>query len=201
MQVENESFRAHPALAAETDRYAAQEDEFLSNMHRWILSYREDLSYQPNVNVGGFHNWMVDVFRVRIGHGPEFARTRQLINAAHQRANMDEHMMVYQIVSGGPMETFVVFQPIPDIKFVDTMAATHGNGSDYSNELGEEGRGQAAEFMINDVENFERYLFATSPSMSYLPKDVVAADPGFWSPKPMNPAKPSEAKVTKPKAH
>ena len=30
MQKENDSMREHPALAAETDRYAAQEDQYLS---------------------------------------------------------------------------------------------------------------------------------------------------------------------------
>ncbi len=200
LQKDNESVRAHPALMAETDRYAAQEDQYLTEMRRWILSYREDLSYQPNVNIGGFHNWMVDVIRVKVGHGPHFADIRKLINAAHEKAKMDEHMVVYQVAAGGPMGTFVVFQPMPDIKFVDTVAKTHGNGSDYYNALGDEGRKQVADFMMNEVQNYDRHLFATSPSMSYMPKDVVAADPAFWSPKPMKMVKPTEAKMTKPKA-
>ncbi len=200
MQMENEGLHEHPSLIAETDRYAAQEDEFLSNTRRWILNYREDLSYQPDVNVGGFHNWMVDVVYVRSGHGSGFAETRELINGAHQRANMDEHLLVYQVVSGGPLEAFVIFQPIPDIKFVDTMAATHGNGSDYDKELGEDGRRRAAEFMMNDVENFERYLFATSPSMSYMSKDVMAADPAFWGSKDIMVVKSTDTKPAKPKS-
>jgi len=199
MQKENESMRAHPALMTETDRYAAQEDQYLSEMRRWILSYREDLSYQPNVNVGAFHNWMVDVVRVKVGHGPHFADIRKMINAAHEKAKMDEHMVVYQVAAGGPMGTFVVFQPMPDIKFVDTMGKTHGDGSEYYKALGDDGRKQVADFMMNEVQSYERHFLATSPSMSYMPKDVVAADPAFWSPKPMKPVKPTDAKMTKPK--
>ncbi|MDT8066621.1 MAG: hypothetical protein ROO76_00500 [Terriglobia bacterium] len=199
MQKDGEMARANAALMAETDRYAAQEDQFLSGMRRVILSYREDLSYQPNVNVGGFHDWMVDVIRVRVGHGPHFAEMRKLINAAHEKAKMDEHMVVYQVAAGGPMGTFVVFQPIPDIKSIDTMAKTHGNGSDYYSALGDEGRKQIADFMMNEVQNYERHIFATSASMSYMPKEVVTADPAFWSPKPMKSAKPTEAKATKAK--
>ena len=35
--------------------------------------------------------------------------------------------------------------------------------------------------------------------MDAYAKDVVAADPAFWSPRPMKPVKPTEAKATKPK--
>ncbi|HEU5400701.1 MAG TPA: hypothetical protein VFU86_05045 [Terriglobales bacterium] len=202
MQKDGEMMRSNAALMAETDRYAAQEDQYLSDMRRWVLTYREDLSYQPGINVGTAHNWMVDVIRVKVGHGRNFAEIRKMINAAHEKAKMDEHMAVYQVAEGAPMGTFVVFQPIPDLKFVDTMAKTHGNGSEYYNAMGDEGRKQVAEFTMNEVQSYERHLFATSPSMSYMPKDVVAADPAFWSPKPMmkTPSKPTEAKMAKPKS-
>lgn len=201
MQKDGEMARANAALMAETDRYAAQEDQYLSEMRRWILTYREDLSYQPNINVGRFHDWMVDVVRVRVGHGPKFAEIRKMINAAHEKSNMDEHMVVYQVSAGAPMGTFVIFEPMSDIKAIDSMAKTHGDGSEYYNNLGDEGRKQVADFMMNEVQSYERHLFATSPSMSYMPKDVVAADPAFWSPKPMmtKTSKPTEAKMAKPK--
>ncbi len=199
MQKDSEMLRANAALTTETDRYAAQEDQYLSEMRRWILTYRDDLSYQPNVNPGGFHNWMVDVIRVKVGHGPHFADMRKMINAAHEKAKMDEHMVVYQVAAGAPMGTFVVFEPMPDIKFVDSMAKTHGDGSEYYKALGDDGRKQVADFMMNEVQNYERHFFATSPSMSYMPKDVVAADPAFWSPRPMKPVKPTEAEATTPK--
>lgn len=201
MQKDGEMARANAALMAETDRYAAQEDQYLSEMRRWILTFREDLSYRPGVNVGTSHDWMVDVIRVKVGHGPHFAEIRKLINAAHEKANLDEHMAVYQVVAGAPMGTFVVFQPLPDIRSIDAMPKTHGNGSDYYTAMGDDGRKQVADFMMNEVQSYERHLFATSPSMSYMPKDVVAADPAFWSPKPMmmKSSKPTEAKMAKPK--
>jgi hypothetical protein len=199
MQKDTEMSSANAALTAETDRYAAQEDQYLSDIRRWILSYRENLSYQPNVNVGGFHTWMVDVVRVRVGHGSKFAEIRKMMNAAHEKAQMDEHMIVYQVTAGAPMGTFVVFQPIADMQVMDAMIKTHGDGSEYYNALGEDGRKQISDFMMNEVQSYERQFFATSPSMSYMPKEVVAADPAFWSPKPMKAVKPTAATMAKPK--
>lgn len=199
LQNDMELLSNKPSLQAEDERFAAQEDQFLAGQRRWILEYRSDLSYRPDTNIGEFHNVVVDVVRLKPGHGSKFADLRKTINAAHEKANLDEHMVVYQVVSGAPMGTYVIFMPIKSVKIADVNRKTHDKGSELYNAMGDEGRKQVEEFNLNSVANYDRIWFAMSPSMSYVSKEVAAADPAFWTPKPAKPTKPVEAKMTKPK--
>ena len=93
------------------DLHAAQRDV--------LATYREDLSYRPNLNSGKSHYFLFVTVRVRPGHGMDFAEARKIVLAAHQKANLDEYFFVYEVSSGTPGPTYYIFVPQKSLKDLD----------------------------------------------------------------------------------
>lgn len=170
-----------PALLRELERLSAQDGELLSGVRSVVALYREDLSYRPNIKVGEMRYFMVTALTLRPGYDSAFAESRKLVNAGHQKAGMDEHFAMYQVVSGMPGPTYLVFLPMKSLEEVDVAQESHKKP--YQDALGGEGRRQVREFARAGILNVESTLFALSPRMSYPSKEVIEADPAFWSPK------------------
>jgi len=179
----NEAFEANKMVQAELDRINVSDGELLSNASSMYLFYSPELSYRPNFNLGEYKYFMVDTYRVKLGHYDKFAETRKAINAAHEKANMDEHMLVYNVGLGGAGGTIIVFQPVKSLKEWDESGKTHGKGSAYYEAMGDEGRKLMTDYAQNDAMYFQRDFQAISPQMSFVSDKVVAANPTFWNQK------------------
>ncbi len=170
-----------PALQRELERLAALDGELLSGVRSVVALYREDLSYRPNIKVGEMRYFTVTTLTVRSGYDSAFADSRKIVNAGHEKAKMDEHFAIYQVVSGMPGPTYLVFIPMKSLEEADLAQESHKKP--YQDALGEEGRRQLREFTRAGIVSGESALFALSPKMSYPSKEVIAADPEFWAPK------------------
>ena len=181
------------ALAAELDQLAEKDAEFISSGRSIAAVYRKDLSYRrEGVNIFTMRYFTVTTIRVRPGHNDDFEELRKIVNAAHEKANVDEHWSVYQVVSGAPAGTFLLFLPYKSFKEVDAVPEKHGKA--YQDALGDEGRKKVRELSSAAIFSSENSLFAFSPKMSYVSKEGAAADPDFWTPKPKKAAaKPAAA--------
>ena len=91
----NMALEANKAVQAEIDRANITDGDLLTNVRSTFLFYNSDLSYRPNFNVGEYKYFMVDTYRLKLGHYEKFAELRKAVNAAHEKANIDEHMLVY----------------------------------------------------------------------------------------------------------
>jgi hypothetical protein len=118
---------------------------------------------------------MVDTYRLKLGHYEKCAELRKAVNAAHEKANIDEHMLVYNVGLGAPTGTVMVFQPLKSLKEFDDFAKTHGKGSAYYEVVGDAGRKMFTEFAREDEQFSVRDFLAFSPRMSFLSEKVVAA--------------------------
>jgi len=179
----NEAFDANKTVQAELDRINVSDGDLLSNASSMYLFYNPELSYRPNFNLGEYKYFMVDTYRVKLGHYDKFAETRKVINAAHEKANLDEHMLVYNVGLGGAAGTVIVFQPVKSLKEYDDSAKTHGKGSEYYEALGDEGRKLMTAYNQNDAMYFQRDFQAISPQMSFVSDKVMASNPSFWNQK------------------
>ena len=94
---------------------------------------------------------------------------------------MDVHFAIYQVVSGMPGPTYLIFIPMKALEEADLAQESHKKP--YQDALGEEGRQHLREFTRAGILSVESALFALSPKMSYPSKEVIAADPKFWAPK------------------
>jgi hypothetical protein len=170
------------ALKAELDKLSERDGELLSGMRILITTYRDDLSYGSNVTLSQMRYMTVTMTRVRPGHDSEFVALRKIVSAAHEKANMDEHWAVYQVVSGAPAGTYLLFLPMKSMAQMDVAQEIHGEP--YQDALGEENQRKVRELSSAAIMTSESSLFAFNPGMSYPSKEFAAGDPDFWMPKP-----------------
>jgi len=179
----NLAFEANKAVQAELDRVSVADGDLLTGVRSTYLFYNKELTYRPDFNLGEYKYFMVDTYRIKLGHGEKFAEMRKAVNAGHEKANIDEHMLVYNVGLGAPAGTVMVFQPVKSLKEFDEAGKTHGKGSAYYEAIGDAGRKMFAEFAREDEQFFVRDFLAISPGMSFVSEKVIASNPSFWKPK------------------
>ena len=174
---------ANKAVQADVDRINGTDGDLLTSARSWFAFYSPELSYRPDFNLGEYKYFMVDTYRVKLGHAEQFAALRKAVNAAHEKAGVDEHMIVYNVGLGAPGGTYLVFQPTKSLKEWDEAGKTHGKGSAYYEAVGDDGRKMFTSFARDDQQFFVRDFLAITPAMSVVSEKVMAANPSFWKPK------------------
>ena len=180
------------ALSAELTRLSQQDGELLNSVRSIAAVYRSELSYRPGVSVGTMRYFLVTTIRVRPGFENDFVESWKMVVAAHEKANMNEHWAMYQVTAGGPAGTFLYFGALKSLAEVDSSVGMH-SADTYQNAVGDEGRKRLREMNRAGTLNSETNYFAFSPSMSYPSPEFIAADPSFWTPKPVVAAKKPSA--------
>lgn len=118
-----------PTLKAEDEQLSHQDGELISGTSTLLASYREDLSYRPNIQVAKMRYFAVTTFRVNTGREQEFTALRRLNKEAHEKARVDEHFALYQVLSGAPGGTFLLFVPRKSLGEIDADRDLHGKAS------------------------------------------------------------------------
>lgn len=181
---DGQAIEANAALQAEMDRLGTADGEHLSNASSIFATYREDLSYRAPVSIPQMRYFQVVTFRVKPGRGSEFAAARKIVAAAHEKLNMDEHWATYQVVSGMPTGTYLMFLPLKSMADLDAAQEMHGAAYDAA--MGEENQKKVGDLMNASLDSSTSVILRFSPKMSYPPKEWATAD-AFWSapvPKP-----------------
>ncbi|MGA9363823.1 MAG: hypothetical protein WBW16_05575, partial [Bacteroidota bacterium] len=136
-------------LKTELEKLSERDGELLSGMRTLITTYRDDLSYRPNVTLSQMRYMTVMTMRVRLGHDSDFVAMRKIVNAGHEKANIDEHWAIYQVVSGAPAGTYLLFLPMKSMAQMDAYAEIHGKP--YQDALGEENQKKVRELASTAV--------------------------------------------------
>lgn len=183
------------ALTAEIEALSAKDGDMVSGSRGLVARYRKDLSYRPSpVNLGKAHYWGVFIERVKPGYREDYEESSRMDVAAYTKAGINsERWLAYQVAAGSPGGLYFYFVPMTSLAEGDI-----DNEKAYAEAMGERGRSRQSEITRQGVLSSEFQLFAVSPKMSYLPKEVTSADPDFWTPKPAAPPK-AGAKTDKPK--
>jgi hypothetical protein len=170
-----------PEFKSEMDRLNVIDGEMLSESDVVIATYEKELSYRPEYNVGEQRYMLVDVVKLKPGYVDEYKELLKTINAAHEKLNMDEHMVVYSSALGTSMATFYIFEPLKSMEQMDALHDMHGEA--FHQALGPDYDKKRKEFATTALASYERNLFAVNPKMSYVSQDVIATAPDFWAPK------------------
>ena len=158
-----------------------QDGELRTGERNMIATYQKDLSYLPvPSNLAKARFVSINMVRVRPGHAADFTEMRKLVGAAFEKSASKQRRVVYSVSSGMPAGTYLIIAAMDSLKAMDTppgamtMAEAFGadNLAKYNKLLGD------------IVISSEFTLFAVNPKMSNPPKEFIAADPGFWAPKP-----------------
>jgi hypothetical protein len=184
---------ANTTLTADVDRLWAVDGEMLSKTSAMTAVLNEEVSFHADWDTAKTRYYAVTVVRLQPGYGREFEQLRKLVNAAHEKAKVDERWSAYEVITGAPHDTYVFFSPIASLAEWDKYEAMHGK--EFQEALGEDARTRLRDFDRVAVKSSETQLFRFSPKMSYLPKEMTDRDPDFWTPKPPTaPVKKEEKK-------
>jgi hypothetical protein len=178
-EADAKAIEKNAALLAAFDRLAAEDAVHVADATTLFAGYREDLSYRAGVNMARMRHVMLVTFRVKPGRGEDFAAARKIVQAAHEKAGLDEHWLTYEVTAGAPTGTYLLFLPMESMAALDSAREIHGKA--YADALGAENERKVADLMNASLEGSTTTLFAFSPAMSYAPDEWKAADV-YWAP-------------------
>ena len=172
------------------DQNAHEGEDYHSSQRDSLAVLREDLSYNIGaVDLPHMRYMRIQTIRVKPGHQMDFEEGRKILKAAHEKAKIDEHMAVFQYVGGAQSGTYLVVIPWKSLD----GAATLPHGKAYWDAMGDNNRDKLDK-ISNDSVVFDTVdIYAFAPQLSYSSERMVAADPAFWTLKPMMPAGPVTA--------
>ncbi|HEV3329583.1 MAG TPA: hypothetical protein VG096_01290 [Bryobacteraceae bacterium] len=159
-----------------------RDGELRSESRSMTAVFRKDLSYMPAnaLPVGKFRYMEIANYRVRLGQSEAFMAGAKIILDGYRKANIDQSIICYQVISGAPNGVFLFLIPMDSLKQMDKgmandKALADAVGADVMTRF-RKGEGEI-------FQNMESTLFAVSPEMSYLTKEDEEADASFWRPK------------------
>lgn len=182
---------------ADFDRTRHAGEDYHSAQRDMLARLRPDLSYNGPVDIVRSRFMRVETIRVRPGHVSEFEEARKIIKAAHEKANVDENMAVYQVTGGAQVGTYIVAIPWKSLAEADGVAP-QPHGKAYQDALGESGTKKIASLSSDSIVFNDVNIYAFSPQLSYVLKEWVDADPGYWTLKPISSPGPSPARKKAP---
>ncbi|HSF22709.1 MAG TPA: hypothetical protein VLE20_00675 [Blastocatellia bacterium] len=177
-KAQNDLDKIGETYKADFDRIRHSGEDYHSAQRDMLCRLREDLSYNlPAPDFAKMRYMRVETIRVKPGHVGDFEDQRKIINAAHVKARVDEHMAVFQVVGGAQAGTFIVV--IPWSSMDDSNLQPHGKA--YQDALGEDGAKKVARIANEAILFDDVTIYEFAPQLSYVPREWVAADPGFWT--------------------
>ena len=182
---DEKAVNASPGATAELDRLSAADGDLLSKVSSVWAEHVPEIDYGGAWDVAKMRYVWVTMIRVKPGYGRDFVEARKFVREAHEKAKVDEKWVFYEVVSGAPGGTYLMFSPMASMAEGDTDP----HDKAYQEAVGEAGRSRLREFQREGIQYSETMLFSVDPKMSYPPKAMVDRDPEFWSPKPAAPAK------------
>ena len=166
--------------ARHTELTQAQQamDELLVSSNTMIAIRRDDLGYRTDsIDLAKARFMEVVEVRVRPGHERDFAEAAKIMGAAHEGAKVNAAAMVYQVQSGTPGPTFLVFLPMRSLSELDEILAL---GREVRRATAEGGR--LGEIERDAYISSETNLYAASPDQSHVSEEFAASDPEYWKP-------------------
>jgi len=184
---------ADPGLSAEVERLARGDAEFVSELNAIQAVARPDLSHGTFPDLTTMRFWQITTFRVKPGHGEDFAAAAKAWASASARSGSSANWRTYEVVAGAPGGTYLVFGSVVSFADFDKgMAEDEATRKGLTFEERTALQKYSTDAALSTVTN--RYRL--DPRQSYVPAETRQKDPAFWMPKP--PAKGAAAPKKKP---
>lgn len=175
---------ALPEVAKLFAAMPARKAELLIDPRIVFARYREDLSYSRGLSAEQTRFFLITTVHVQPGHAGDFAELRRIVRGGHQRARAADNISVYEVDSGMPDGTFLIFSAAASFDEAGALSQFHGRG--LENALSPQDRTRSRELGSSSIGSSETVLFSIDPSMSYPAKEWIDADRDFWRENPVN---------------
>jgi hypothetical protein len=167
----------------------AADGELRTGSRNLLAVFRNDLSYHAAEAMSTLpkcRHMGVTVLRIKYGHEADLAQLAKLLIDGDEKSNSDQPVLAYQVVSGGPSGTYLLFSPMDSLARMDAAPARMAAARQA---MGDRNQKHFDMLAPEVVQSTESLLFAFNPRISYVSKEFAAGDPEFWNPKPKAPAK------------
>jgi hypothetical protein len=181
---------ADAALTAETERLSRGDAEFVSSVNAIEAVARPDLSHGTFPDLAMMRFWEISTFRVKPGHGEDFAAAAKAWASASARSAPAASWRTYQVVGGAPDGTYLIFSSYAS--FADFDKATAESEATWKGLTFDE-RTALQKFETDGALSTMTNRFRLDPRQSYVPAATRQKDPAFWMP----PAAPTKAPAKK----
>jgi hypothetical protein len=168
---------ASPGLGDASDLLREADQENVSSSRSFLARYREDLSRPGPDPVATGRYFEIETYRVRPGHESDFVEAAHLYQTVAKEANASVNWAVYQVVSGMPGPTFVVFTLMKSLSELDPGADAAALQRAFTNDRQKTMSQLASSGIISSTNLILRF----QPRMSTLPKEFTDQDPAFWN--------------------
>ncbi len=168
-----------PVLSAELDRLAQADGEFLTGYDVVQTVGRPDLSLGKFPEAGKMRFFEVLFFSVRQGKEATMDEIMKTYADVRKRVSPDASYRVYTVQAGMPDPTYVVFVSVADYAEFDRLQAEHNKVFEVATKEEHAVFAKWGEAVFRS----ENSRFRVDAGMSYVSKEVRAADPDFWMPK------------------
>ena len=183
VQKDQEAIMGNAALSAEIDAITARDGELLTASSHMLAVRRDDLGYRVGGrDIAKMRYVAATTIHVKPGYERDFVAFRKVVNEAHEKANMDEQWSAWEVISGAPSGTFLIFQPLASMAEMDGYRDMHGK--EYQETMGEDNRARMRDLTREAIQSSTNQVFAFNPKMSHVTAEFAARDPEFWTPKP-----------------
>jgi hypothetical protein len=167
-------------VQTELDRLDKEAASLHASMRDVMAVYRPEMSFNPGVSIAQMRYFSVNTVRIRPGNDAKYVDyVQKLLSLARTKAKLPDnfHIAVFQVVSGAPGGTFMVFRPMKSLAELD-------------NNIGRTVRAAMSEDMQKDMDkaygeavmSSETTIYAFAPKLSFLPKEFTSMDAAFWEP-------------------
>jgi hypothetical protein len=168
----------NPAFKKEVDKIALDDAEHVTGGRNFLGTFRKDLSFGPDVEIGKMRYFRIRTFRIKQGQNKAFEEGVKTALAAYEKSHYPASFAFYEIAAGTGSPTFIVLRPMKSLAEMDATAAAE---KAFQEALGEDGRKAMQKVFADTVNVVENQLFAFSPKLSYPGPATIASDPAFWT--------------------
>lgn len=169
---------ANAELSSALTNIATEKAELAVDPHTIFARYREDLSFGRGLSGQRTRYFVISIISSRPGHVRDYAEIRRIIRAAHERASSGDIHSVYQVESGMPDGTFLIFTPASTLE--DGGNTRQFDQTTFENDLDTQSRTHLRELNDAAVVQSETQIFRVNPAISFPAKEWTNADPDFW---------------------
>lgn len=177
-------FGASAPMQKELDLLTKRSDVLHESQSVMIAVRRSELSYRPLAlaDVAKSRFLSLNVIRINAGRGPDYAEYSKQWNAAREKAALDEHTTVWQVTSGAPTGTYLLFTYARSLSESDDLRT----GMDARNKKINEALGGDAvlkarlKLASEIIAQSSTTLYSFNRGISRPSPEFVTADPSFW---------------------
>jgi hypothetical protein len=178
---------ANAAFKADMEALDKQGGDLHAAQRTQYARYRPDLSFHPATmeDAAQSRYFAVTTVRVKYGRLPDYVEYTKAVNAAREKVHLPLSLTAYQVMTGGPVGTFVYFRGLKTLKTWDDDYATNAETQKAMTEAyGGEEAARKVRLQGGDlVVVADNAVYAMNPKISRPSPEFAKYDVAFWTSK------------------